>query len=125
LRKAIKIKALTILFAWLVVFAHSIIPHHHIGDQSGGCHGLVHDISSERSLNDFSLKGHTSEHEKVCHFEGNLYQFVNLDNLFYSYDNKSMVDPVILSGYLFNSNKVQYLSKPETGTLSERAPPVL
>lgn len=125
LRKAIKIKAFTVLFAWLVILTHSIVPHIHVQEQYGGCHDIVHDISTETDEHDFSLKDHDSGHEKVCHFAINIFQLADLDNLFYSYDNTKLITPVVISDYLFNSNQEQFFPKPETGITSLRAPPVL
>ncbi len=124
MRKAIKIKAFTILSAWLVIFAHSVIPHHHLQEQPGSCHELIHDISSEGNLHDFSINGQPSGHEKVCHFAGNLFQQVNLDNFFFYYENKILAEPVLLSGSLINPNQDNFCPKPDTGIISLRAPPL-
>lgn len=124
LRKAIKIKVFTIFCAWLVIFTHSVIPHHHIQEPSGICHDLVHDFSSEKNLEDCSINGKPLGHEKVCHFAGNLFKLVNLDNFFYYYNNKILVTPVRIYCLLYNPDQDRYCLKPETGTISLRAPPL-
>ena len=89
MRKAIKIKALTLVAAWSIILLHGVIPHNHEDHALGICHQLVHDTSDETDHScehDHDYESYTTssdEHKtQVCHFSTNLNIHDNLDQLF-------------------------------------------
>ncbi|MGQ9620159.1 MAG: hypothetical protein ACUVTX_04155 [Bacteroidales bacterium] len=66
----LKIKILTILFAWLIMFLHNIIPHNHVDEQPYYCHNLIHNISrvNHNHGQETELNARSDNQSKVCHF---------------------------------------------------------
>jgi hypothetical protein len=124
LRKASKIKAFTIFLAWLVIFAHSIIPHNHVSDNFEGCQELIHEISSSNDNCDGHLEfENLPEETSVCHLSGLLFQQFNQDNIFISTEREDHYYPVILIGSVKVIKSELFLLRPYYGSSSLRAPP--
>jgi hypothetical protein len=128
LRKTLKIKAFAILFGWLIIFMHGIIPHNHLQEHQSGCHELFHTTTNHNS--DFqdkntgsSLYSEKNEDEKVCHFSSFLFNNFNQDNLIITPDRETYFFPPVISVTLSFYNLVSYLSEPYYGSISLRAPP--
>jgi hypothetical protein len=84
LRKALKIKTFTVLLAWLVIFAHSIIPHNHLQEHYDELRSLIHyteHVQECPQIKDI-ISTNQPDNEKVCHFGENLFHQLNCDELF-------------------------------------------
>jgi len=86
-----------LLLAWTIIFAHSIVPHHHhiklISIEKQHCHHEHHeghDHNSEFSLTDeFDCCDH-NESEHACHFHVEILTQVSIDNVFISTQENSL-----------------------------------
>lgn len=67
--------------AWLVIFAHSVIPHDHVHDEYAELKSLIHSFSQPTgNLGSDVLTGIPgNDHENVCHFTENLFHQINYD----------------------------------------------
>jgi hypothetical protein len=124
LRKALKIKAYTILLAWGMIFAHSIIPHNHLDDCSSICCESDHQASKD--VNDSE---HTTifishpEDIRVCHVSGFLYHQFNQDNLISDTCEGISITPISLAlRYSFSSSD-SLITEHWNSSASFRAPP--
>ncbi|MCJ7448834.1 MAG: hypothetical protein MUO72_14195 [Bacteroidales bacterium] len=100
MRKAVKIKAYTVLLSWMLIFTHNIIPHNHANENLTGCHELVH--NSHTTGNDFTgpLKFKSQPEEvTVCHITTFLFHQFNQDTIICRTDSDSNIPPISLSGY--------------------------
>jgi hypothetical protein len=81
LRKGLKIKSLSLLLAWLVIFAHGVIPHHHVDELIPECHSVFHRVSADigKDENPGAYKNTPSE-ETVCHYSGFIFGHLGSDN---------------------------------------------
>ncbi len=69
---AVKTKAYVLLFAWLLIFAHGVVPHHHF--ENIGCHELFHSEKTSLHDDDLSVRFRSSMSDvNVCHASGLLY----------------------------------------------------
>jgi hypothetical protein len=124
LRKAIKIKAYTILLAWGMIFAHSIIPHNHLDDCSSICCESNHQASPD--VND---SGRTvifishPEDIRVCHVSGFLFHQFNQDNLISDTFGGISITLISLAiRYSFSSSN-SFITEHWNSSASFRAPP--
>jgi hypothetical protein len=124
LRKAIKIKAYTILLAWGMIFAHSIIPHNHVVECTricceSGFHARTDNNDSERTL---KFVFHP-EDARICHISGFLFHQFSQDNLFSGSSGEMSLSPICLPiSYSFNSSDI-FISEIWNSSASFRAPP--
>ena len=91
MRYAVKIKCGVLLLAWMVIFLHSIVPHHHHSHHPD-CHYVVHKAAiqhehhddCDHEATDFPLyqAAQNSETETICHFDTSLFQNFHIDNFF-------------------------------------------
>jgi hypothetical protein len=99
LRKNIKIKTLAVLVAWLVILAHSIIPHNHLQEEYreflSSVRYFIHDSGREENLQ--ILNSPVNDHEDTCHFSDNLFHQLNSDDQLAITEDKS---------YLINSGEI-------------------
>ncbi len=129
MRKGLKIKTLTLIIAWSIIFLHGVIPHNH-GNHQGACNQVFH-ISSDHNE-------HHCEHEndyeffcspsgdnviKVCHFSTNLHiqDDLNLPFIIEQESNHTCFQIPTLAirvCSVFNSD-----SPPEYSLMPLRAPP--
>jgi hypothetical protein len=124
-RKALKIKALMLFAAWIMIFAHNIIPHNHPSENISGCHELVHKTNpDENDSNGLHKYKSQPEDIKVCHISSFLFQQFSQDNFYFGYDRDFSLDPsVIAEDYLFTYEQ-EFFSDPSVGSTTLRAPPV-
>jgi hypothetical protein len=122
MRKSIKIKSITIFLAWLVIFAHSIIPHNHHQDQFDYLKGFIHfvaDNCEEQSpvlTNDF-------DHVKSCQFTNNLFHQLNSENLLFASEDKTHKNFLNVICIVFSNEKEQVIPDFILYPNSLRAPP--
>jgi hypothetical protein len=125
LRKYLKIKACSILLAWGLIFAHSIIPHTHLDDCTANCCESTHEScpvnEGQGSLPEFlSHPGDLS----VCHLSGFIYHQFDQDNLISSHNENSIISPYSqVTEINFHSSEAvpaEHLN----GSASFRAPPL-
>lgn len=110
-----------LLFAWTIIFAHSIIPHHHhSGDVHSECSHCYTHLENLTSYNDC---GHDCT-DHACHFHVDVLTKVNIDNNFIAsaentYSNYSLEinSGKIVSDIAFFSDQI-----PKTNYL--RGPPI-
>lgn len=124
LKKTVRIKALPVLLAWCVIFAHSIIPHYHIEERHTGCCEIIHRISVDyNSISSF--KPESSHDEKTaCHFSSLVFHNLQTDTLFYhDYKGYSLLIPDILK-IVVTDKSVPLTSDNGRGIHSLRAPPL-
>lgn len=71
---------LPVLMAWLIIFAHDVIPHsHHAPEHS--CHNMQ-DLSQEHSTLPQNLILHEEAPEECCHFSVDILHEFSFDNEF-------------------------------------------
>jgi len=124
LKKAVKIKTFTIFLAWIVIFAHNIIPHNHLSDNFEGCRELIHEVNASKKVGDthFQLKN-LPEGVNSCHFSNILFNKLCQDNVLFSTSREDHIVPVtIISSVLVNKSEL-FLFRPFYGSSSLRAPP--
>ena len=125
MRKAIKIKASTILLAWFVIFAHSIIPHNHLTDGPEGCQNLIHAIKLENHSSEKTLRIENQPSDAIiCHYSGFIFQQFNSDNLIFSPDKAFLIKPVNITRSVQVHTSIPFISDPHLGTSALRAPPL-
>jgi hypothetical protein len=70
-----------LLLAWTIIFAHSIIPHHHHDSYHdlvcNHCHASYHQNTFTEEIND-----HDDCHEHACHFQFEVLSQVSIDPVF-------------------------------------------
>lgn len=84
MRRWLKIKAVILSLAWLIIFLHDAIPHNHNNHPGSECHNLVHNLEPEDGIHieGTSLNNSHDHHaEIVCHFSSNLFTKHSLDNI--------------------------------------------
>lgn len=125
MRKAIRIKALIIFAAWMMIFAHSIIPHNHPAEDITGCHELFHKTApDENDCNGLSSFESQPEDIKVCHISGFLFHQFSQDNFYFKYTWDNVINPVSIAKSFLHSFKQDFVSDHSVGSTSLRAPPV-
>ena len=125
MRKALKLKALMLLMAWMMIFAHNVIPHNHPEDCVAGCHELVHGTNPDRNdTGTLPIYRGQSEDINVCHISNLLFQQISQDNFFFRYDIELGLDPSVFSEQLPFLYTQEFISDPVIGSTSLRAPPV-
>jgi hypothetical protein len=70
LRRALKFKATVFLLAWFAIFAHNVIPHNHLYDNSVTCMHFAGDLTK-------ADKAHSDE--QSCNLSNLLYHTLNPD----------------------------------------------
>ena len=124
MRRAVKIKAYLISIAWLVIFAHGVIPHNHVTDDSDGCYELVHSINADHYDCNMPSKFESHPGEtNVCHYSNFLFSQFSQDNLListYSYDH---FYPARLSITIIINKSDPFFIIPYFGSSALRAPP--
>lgn len=120
----IKIKTYTLLLAWLVIFAHSVIPHHHSDDnciQTADCR------QSATSAYDELVKSAEFTNQpadlKVCHLSNLLFQNFNPENLLPISAAETITIPLCISGKIYINSTVSFISPQSCSTVGFRAPP--
>lgn len=125
MRKALKIKALVIFAAWMMIFAHSVIPHNHPDENINGCHELVHKTSpDENDVNGPVKFKNQPEDIDVCHISNFLYHQFGQDNFFYGNYRDISFNPSTIAEHILSLYKQAFFSDHSVGSTSLRAPPV-
>jgi hypothetical protein len=124
LRKSIKIKAYIILLAWLAIFVHNTIPHHHIFENVSGCHELIHNsVGGTDDTGKSSMFVSLPSEIHVCHISGFLFHSFNPENLItHPLKNIIFSCEVLKSPVVINTDQ-SYVSDHFHGSTSFRAPP--
>lgn len=124
LRKGIKIKAATVLFAWLVTFAHGVIPHIHIQEGHDDCTVLIHTISGESiKCTDETLFSEKTDDLKVCHYSTFLFKQYDPDLSAITNLKDTKIFPVLISDIIPLRSTENCLYEPYFGSSALRAPP--
>ncbi len=122
-RTALKIKTSFLLLAWLVIFAHGIIPHIHAEDScptmGENCHSS-HAIDLQASSAAFVSQ---PAGEKVCHLSGLMFQNFNPENLFTHSQGEIVFMPVLNRGKIYIHLSDSFISSHGFSSVSFRAPP--
>ena len=95
MRKALRLKATTLLLSWTIIFLHGMIPHLHAdhSDHNPDSNDCQHSSNSkhmhgdEKNDSTWLLASNSQEHnESVCHFNPNLFSQLNLDVSFVHFE---------------------------------------
>lgn len=125
MRNAKNIKALFLLLSWVVIFAHSIVPHNHHEADAAGCYNLVHSHSSEENQSDNIIRiVELPCEENVCHLNGFEYFQLNTDNLFILNDKASQAYTCEIPYRTSFQGSAGFVSDPHLGKPALRAPPL-
>jgi hypothetical protein len=125
LRKAKNIKALILLLSWVVIFAHSVVPHNHHETDAAFCQNLVHSHSSDVNQTDNIVRIENLPcAEKVCHLNGFEYFQLNTDNLFLINDKSSQAYTCEIYASTSFRRSPEFVSDPHLGKPDLRAPPL-
>jgi len=124
LRKGIKTKASIVLLAWLVTFAHGVIPHNHMQEGHEGCTGIIHNISEKSdTCDDLAVFAEKPVDLKICHISGLLFKQFDTDCSLISTIKDTRLIPVFISEFRPVANSECFFSEPYFGSSSLRAPP--
>lgn len=88
-----------LFFAWAIIFAHSIVPHHHHVAESRNMQNHCHHESHQHNNHDvlgttqFNCCDH-NETEHACHFHVEILTQVSLDNIFITPAEKSLFSDI-------------------------------
>jgi hypothetical protein len=125
LRKSIKIKTFVVFLAWLVIFAHSIIPHNHIQEDSCESKNPIHNVNHlvDNKLQNLSISTPVSDSDKVCHYNYNLFPQQNYEDLLVTSENKNLVSCSIATSVSLYFDKDQQIPEYILYPNSLRAPP--
>jgi hypothetical protein len=127
LRKALKIKSSIIFLAWLVIFAHSLIPHNHLQEYYKELNNMIHLFGHAADCEDYkvTLESLTTENENVCHLSENLFHNSGCEGIFLTSENITHITRFIESGiaYYFDKNKI--ITGFNLYSNSLRAPPIV
>jgi hypothetical protein len=124
LRKGINIKAFTIFLSWLMILAHSIVPHNHIEHDIIGYAGNLqscvhhHDESSPSGI----LHDQCGDINS-CHISSFLFPHFNQDNLIIQSARDIRISSVLLTGQILFDTDQDFIINDFTGSVSLRAPP--
>ncbi|HVN57206.1 MAG TPA: hypothetical protein VMT63_02815 [Bacteroidales bacterium] len=81
MRKTLKIKTSFLLLAWLIIFAHGVIPHNHSDEASCSPCSARHESGTGHNRQGSISTGSLHSDENVCHLLNILFQNFNPDNL--------------------------------------------
>ena len=125
LRKGIKIKAYTFFLCWLMIFAHSIIPHNHVDSDSA-----IFSEHNHSALLHQTGRGFSEEFQKkcedtgICRISGFLFHQFNQDNLILPSGREYHSSSTLQKGtIIYNREQIVYINK-FYGSASLRSPPV-
>lgn len=125
MRKALKSKALVLLIAWSVIFAHGIVPHNHSDEFIHCCHNLVDSHSQSSELSDKTLLYDSiPSGETVCHYSGFLFLQLNADHIIILSDKAVFQNPAEKQVSDLPEKSKQFISDPHPGSSALRAPPL-
>lgn len=124
MRKALKIKTFTLLVAWLVIFAHSIIPHNHHDDNCLLADRICQDSTSPIDYQTNSvLVEHHPDDQKICHISSLLFQNFNPENLFPYFEGQIVSIPDFVTGKICIHSGNSFISPHRISSVAFRAPP--
>ncbi|HLN21815.1 MAG TPA: hypothetical protein VK213_12040 [Bacteroidales bacterium] len=119
MNKGNKIKAYIIMLSWLMIFAHSVLPHNHIDADILPTNGSV-DADKSVCLH---FVCDCSSDEESCKISGLLfYKFQ--DDTFIQAEWDSLIEPVTVFSKYYSCPGSVFLCIDYTGVVSPRAPPV-
>lgn len=124
MRKALKIKAYTILLAWLVIFAHNVIPHNH-ADENSVCISNYTGFHQSGTGNPSGAAVLTNEPAEgaVCHLSNLLFHSFSPENLFTCSLKKVDFTPSSRAEKIELSSNHSYIEDDCPGNSLFRAPP--
>lgn len=113
------------LLAWLVIFAHGIIPHNHEQDIHEGCSGLIHTVSvCSNSSEKSQIIVNQPDDEKVCHFSSFMFKQIEQDNFIFPAIKDTKICAPDFSVSIPEKSTFRYNSVPYFGKTPLRGPPV-
>lgn len=123
-RKRIRIKTFLLLLAWLVIFAHSTIPHRHSDDnciQTADC--SPSQASSGNELLMSVMFTDQPAEVTICHLSNILFQNLNPENFQLAGASETIIIPVFITGKIYISSTISLISPQSCSTVGFRAPP--
>jgi len=125
LRKALKLKASVFIIAWLALFVHNVIPHHHIDNNCESFGHLAHNpVSCTDDTGHAARADNEHQDEHVCSLSNLLFHSLNPE-IFLSCSgiNPDFNPDLPVSVFYIGFNK--FISSAGTGgTCLLRAPPL-
>ena len=113
-----------LFLAWTIIFAHSIIPHHHSENHHSECnHNHAQHVNLEESAEIQDCDHDSNDH--ICHFHVEVLTKVSIDNIFIADTEDTFFNYLSF----FEINKKNFISNfvfediPKTNHL--RGPPVI
>lgn len=118
MRTGINIKASLIIFSWLLIMAHNLIPHNH--QENDLC--LLNGHSHTGVLLNDEYHSHGEDHE-ACQVSSILYHQINQDNLFIESTSDDYSFPEPRKELITDNNKHSNYRDSYYTSASLRAPP--
>jgi hypothetical protein len=126
LRNGIKIKAFTLLLAWLVIFVHGVIPHHHVDEDFSDCQNILQpayqDVGHDNQADTYKR---LPAEETVCHYSGLIFSHLNSDDQVFFSEAPIFLCPVGFFTQEIITTNFLIENDPQTGISFLRAPPYI
>jgi len=121
----LKIKAFTIFIAWLMILAHSVIPHNHVENDCPSFYRHTHSTAHYPNQNDLPEEFYNQyEDTGICRVSSLLFHQLSQDNLLIPALKGNYFYFILQKGYvLFDKGQNLYTSN-FYGSISLRSPPV-
>ena len=113
-----------LFFAWAIIFAHSIVPHHHHSENivSECNHDYAHDTHylENSEINNCDHNGN----DYTCHFHVEIFTQVSIDNIFLVSSEDLFLNYLSFSEVSNNSYYIEFITDQITNTNYLRGPPI-
>ena len=131
MRRSLKIKTISMLLAWMIIFLHGIIPHIHHEHRSLNCHQIWHfnhvPSTMEKTNNEgiimLSAAGNNHSEVLICHFSTELMHETHLDYLFINEATGSYISAPFKPGNYMHYQTTNRIIKTVLKFMPLRAPP--
>ncbi|MBE0676707.1 MAG: hypothetical protein IH591_18775 [Bacteroidales bacterium] len=123
----LKINALPVAVAWLIIFFHGAIPHNHHQEHDSGCKSVYHcchDSLTPHTENSFDDTGNSNQHF-ICHFNAGPFHSLDNDIVFYAVSDERTYPAEIKSRKIIHPNSIRFVSRLIFLPDNLRAPPTL
>jgi len=125
LRKGTEIKAYVVFLSWLMILAHSIIPHNHFENDISGYAGTTQSCIHHHEESGPSGIIHSQCGDiNSCHISSLLFPHFNQDNLIIQASRDINICSSLMTGQSIIDIDQYFIIKDFPGSVSLRAPPV-
>ncbi|MBU8893065.1 MAG: hypothetical protein KOO66_09820 [Bacteroidales bacterium] len=112
-----------LLLAWTIIFAHSVIPHHHSENFHSECSHHSHETHFSEMSEIHDCNHECNDH--TCHFHVDVLTKVSVDNVFITNNINTFLNNLNFSESYDNGFFVDFISNQIPKTNHLRGPPVL